>query len=276
MHDQKASIVARSSFDKFGRPNPDSILGQLPPTAREWAESLPWEQRRYVLSLCHLMCAAPAEVQAEFLDDYTADGLVYRMLQDKDTRHRVMKHLSVYAIQTDLTEETLRSYVRQFYIHSAQDLRRQPDLYLEAALRLAVSTEERNSVFNYILGFELLKMMFGMSWLQHERLYRLQRNQEEFLNLYIRPIQHAHKINRIIVPKDERKFFAKRNYFIQEPEISERKLLELVIATFTADVTTGFGFAVIRHANAFVFDHDYIFRPESYDHIFKPDSEGIF
>jgi hypothetical protein len=240
----------------------DSILGQLPIEARNWFESLPWHQRRYVLSLCHLMCAAPPELQAEFLDDYTADGLVSRKLEDKDTKQRVNSYLKEYRINTELTETTLRSYIRQFYIHSAQDARRQPDLYLESALRLVFSTEERNNVFYYILGFELLKMMFCMSWLQHERLYRLQRNQDDFINLYIKPIQHTHRVNNIIVPKDEGIFFAKRNYFVQQPDMSEKKLVELVMATFTTDIAINFGFSIIRHLNSLVFDYDYIFQPE--------------
>jgi hypothetical protein len=240
----------------------NSILGKLPPEAQTWFESLPWHQRRYVLSLCYLMCAAPPEAQAEFLDDYTADGLVSRKLEDRETRQRVRAHLQEFKLNTELTEAVLRSYIRQFYVHSAQDARRQPELYLESALRLVFSTEERNNVFNYVLGFELLKMMFRMSWLQHERLYRLQRNQEEFITTYIKPIQHAHRINGIIVPRDEGVFFAKRNYFVQEPEISEKKLVELVIATFTTDITSHFGFSIIRHPNSLIFDHDYIFRPE--------------
>ncbi|MBE9180670.1 cobyrinic acid a,c-diamide synthase [Oculatella sp. LEGE 06141] len=240
----------------------ESILGKLPPEAQIWFESLPWHQRRYVLSLCYLMCAAPPEIQAEFLDDYTADGLVSRKLEDRDTKQRVKKHLKEFKLKTELTEAVLRSYIRQFYVHSAQDARRQPDLYLESALKLVFSTEERNNVFNYILGFELLKMMFRMSWLQHERLYRLQRNQDEFITTYIKPIQHTHRVNGIIVPRDEGLFFAKRNYFVQEPEISDKKLIELVIATFTTDITSNFGFSIIRHANSLIFDHDYIFRPE--------------
>jgi len=246
----------------------DSILGKLPVEARSWAESLPWHQRRYVLSLCHLMCAAPAEFQAEFLDDYTADGMVSKLFEDRDTHKRVKRHLKEFHIQVELTETAIRGYIRQFYIHSAQDSRTQPDLYLESALKLVSSSEERNSVFNYMLGFELLKMMFRMSWLQHERLYRIQRNQEEFINAYIRPIQHAHRINGLVVPKDESLFFAKRSYFVQEPEISDRKLIELVMATFTTDITINFGFSVIRHSKSLLFDYDYIFRPET-DAIFS-------
>lgn len=184
-------------------PSIHSVLEQLPPSARAWVEGLSWQHRRYVLSLCHLMCAAPSEVQAEFLDEYTADGLVSKKLEDQETRQRVRQYLKDFHIDTQLTEAVLRSYIRQFYIHSAQDTRRQPDLYLKSALRLVFSTEERNNVFNYILGFELLKMMFQMSWLQQERLYRLQRNQEEFVSSYIKPIRHAHQINSIIVPKDQ-------------------------------------------------------------------------
>ncbi|MBW4658099.1 MAG: cobyrinic acid a,c-diamide synthase [Drouetiella hepatica Uher 2000/2452] len=248
----------------------DSILAKLPAEARVWVESLSWHQRRYMLSLCHLMCASTPEIQAEFLDDYTADGLVSRKLEDQETKQRVGQYLSDFHIQTELSEAVLRSYIKQFYIHSAQDTRRQPDQYLQSALRLVFSSEERNNVFNYILGFELLKMMFCMSWLQHERLYRLQRSQDEFINVYIRPIQHAHRINGIVVPKDEGVFFAKRNYFVQQPEISPKKLIELVIATFTTEMTSSFGFSVIRHGNALCFDYSYIFQPES-DIIFVPE-----
>lgn len=235
-----------------------SILGKLPAEAKVWFEGLPWHQRRYILSLCHLMSAATPEMQAEFLDEYTADGLVTRQLEDKETEQRVRDYLQEFRIDTELNARVLRHYIRQFYIHSAQDSRRQPDQYLRSALRLVFSTEERNNVFTYILGFELLKMMFRMSWCQHERLYRLQRNQEEFIELYIRPIQHAHRINNIIVPKDEGVFFAKRDYFVQKPVISERKLVALVMATFVTDFVSGFGFSIIRHPNSVVFDYDYI------------------
>ncbi|MEP0872006.1 hypothetical protein NDA01_19500 [Trichocoleus desertorum AS-A10] len=243
-------------------PIAEGILAKLPLEAQKWAESLPWEQRRYVLSLCHLICATPPEKQAEFLDDYTADGLVSRVLQDRDNKERVKGYLNGFHIHTELSELVLRNYIRQFYIHSAQDAHRQPDLYLESALKLVTNIEERNNVFNYILGFELLKMMFRMSWWEHEKLYRLQRNQEAFIKTYIKPIQRAHEINGIIVPRDIDVFFAKRDHFIQKPKVSDRKLIELVMATFTTDVVTNFGFSIIRHLKSFCFDYEYVFEPE--------------
>jgi len=239
-----------------------SILEQLPSATRTWVESLSWQHRRYVLSLCHMICAANPEMQAEFLDEYTADGLVAKKLEDQETRQRVCQYLKAFRLESDLNETVLRGYIRQFYIHSAQDLRRQPDLYLQSALRLVFNTEERNSVFNYILGFELLKMMFGMSWFQHEKLYRLQRNQEEFLNCYIKPIQYAHRLNGIIQPKDVGMFFARRDYFVQKPILSPRKLVALVMATFTIETASNLGFTIIRHTNSLYFDYDEIFQDE--------------
>ncbi len=241
----------------------ENVLSKLPPEARKWAESLPWHQRRYVLSLCHLLCAASPEVQAEFLDEYTADGIIAKLIEDRDIQQKVTHHLKAFRRPTDLTEELVRGYIRQFYIHSAQDVRRQADLFLESALRLVANSEEKNNIFNYILGFEILKMMFQMSWYQHEKLYRLQRNQEDFVNTYIKPIRHAHRVNQIIVPRDEQRFFARRNYFIQVPEISDKKLVALATATFTTETTTHFGFSLIRHPQALVFDYDYIFTTES-------------
>lgn len=245
----------------------NNILEILPHEAKSWLESLPWHQRRYVLSLCHLICASAPETQAIFLDDYTADGLVSKMVEDRINQERVQELLQEFEVDIKVDEELLRSYIRQFYIHSAQDNYRQPVLYLESALKLVLNTEERNNVFNYFLGFELLKLLFRMSWQQHERLYRLQRNQEEFIHAYIKPIQHAHRLNRIIVPVHEKQFFARRNYFVQQPEISDKKLVQLVMATFSAEIVTGFGFGIIRHPKFLIFDYDYIY---------KSDSEAIF
>jgi hypothetical protein len=64
------------------------------------------------------------------------------------------------------------------------------------------------------------------------------------------------------VPKDERLFFARRDYFVQKPAISERKLIELAIATFTTETTTNLGFSIIRHSQSLIFDYDYIFEAE--------------
>jgi hypothetical protein len=242
---------------------PEKILDLLPPEVRQWAESLQWNERRYVLSLCHLMCAATPEMRAGFLDDYTADGIVTKVLSDRDTRGTVKKYLEEFRLGSELDATRLRSYIRQFYIHSAQDTRCQPGLYLESALRLVMHTEERNSVFNYILGFELIKMMFRMSWYEHEKLYRLQRNQDEFLTTYIKPIQHTHRINKLVVPRDKDKFFARRDYFVQRPVLSEKKLVALAIATFTTEVTASFGFSIIRHPQSLVFDPEQIFGTEA-------------
>jgi hypothetical protein len=254
--------AAPQNYESLPQTEIENVLNKLPPEAKQWAESLPWNQRRYVLSLCHLLCAATPDTQAEFLDEYTANGLIAKLVENREIQQKVKDNLQKFHIQTDLTEALVRNYIRQFYVHSVQDARRKPDLFLESALRIVASTEERNNIFNYILGFELLKMMFKMSWLQHEKLYRLQRNQEEFLTTYIKPIQHAHRINQIIIPRDEKLFFARRDYFVQKPVISDKKLVELAIATFTTEVTTSFGFSIIRHPGSLAFSYQEVFISE--------------
>lgn len=245
----------------------EKMLDKLPKQARDWAESLPWQERRYLLSLCHLLCATTPEVQAEFLDEYTADGVISKIWQDHDTQNKVQNYLNEFHLNTVLTESVVRKYIRLFYIHSAQDVRRQTGNYLESALRLISNFEEKNHVLYYILGFEVIKMMFQMSWLEHERLYRLQIHQEEFCHTYIKPIQYAHRVNGIINPKDEKVFFAKRNYFVKSPEISEKKLIELVFVTFTTECLSNLGFSINRNPKHLMFDYDYIFQAEQ---------EGIF
>lgn len=253
----------------------DTIFEKLPKEVKEWAASLPWNQRRYVLSFSYILCASSPEKQAEFLDDYIADGLAVKMLQDIDTIKRVNKYLKCFRTKTKINEYVLRNYIRQYYIHSAQDVRRQPTQYLESALKLVINTEERNQIFNYILGFELVKIIFTMSWLQHERLARLQTNQEHFIKTYIKPIQYAHQINGIIVPKDKGIFFAKRDYYVQIPEISAKKLVELVMVTFPSDKVIKCGFDIIRHIKTLKFDYDYIFQQQEQNIIFPLEFESI-
>lgn len=253
----------------------DSIFNKLPQEVKQWAASLPWHQRRYVLSFSYILCGSSPEKQAEFLDDYIADGLAVKMLQDIDTINRVNKYLRRFRTQTKINENVLRNYIRQYYIHSAQDVRCQTQQYLESALKLVINTEERNQIFNYIFGFELIKIMFAMSWLQHEKLARLQTNQDHFLKTYIKPIQHAHQINGIIVPKDKGIFFAKRDYYVQIPDLSPKKLVTLVIATFTTDKVTKCGFAIARHIKALKFDFDYIFQQQEEEEIFPLKFESL-
>lgn len=246
-----------------------SITDSLPKEARQWLLDLPWAQRRYVLSLCHVMCAMPPEEQAQFLDDYTADGVVSRIIHDKDTQQRISHHLRRFRIETQLTQTILRRYIRQFYIHSAQNRHQQDTAYLEAAIRLMTNGQEHSRVLTYILGFELIVLLFSMSWAQHERFYRLQPNQEDFFNLYIRPVQRAHRLNGVIVPKDENRFFARRDYFVRIPKLKRGRAVALIMASFSPEQINQLGAMVMRHRNALQFDYGYIFHEESDSAIFS-------
>ncbi len=199
-----------------------------------------------------------------FFKHYTAEELAHKMLLDRFLHSIVKRYLKKFSIEQELNDSILIKYVHQFYIHSNQDLRTKPDFYFESFVRFVNITESSDDylIYYYILGFEILKMIFQMSWLQHERLYGLQKNQESFIKTYIKPIQHTHRINGIIVPKYEKIFFAKRSYFVKKPQIKEKRLTELVIATFTADTVTNLGFLIIRHLNFLVFDYEYIFNEE--------------
>lgn len=248
----------------INRPSHDPIIDALPPEAQRWLVALPWVQRRYVLSLCYVMCATPPEEQAQFLDEYTADGMVSRIIHDHDTQQRIALHLRRFRIDTQLTESTLRRYIRQFYIHSAQIKHHPTDAaYLEAAIRLMASGQEQDRVVTYILGFELMVLLFSMSWEQHERFYALQPNQEDFFNLYIRPVQRAHRLNGVIVPKDENRFFARREYFIRIPRLKPGQTVALVMASFSPKQISHLGAIVMRHQNALQFDYEHIFQQNS-------------
>mgnify|MGYP001792546581 FL=1 len=72
-------------------------------------------------------------------------------------------------------------------------------------------------------------------------------------------------VNGIVVPRDKKKFFARRDYYIKVPTIPARKLVELVMATFPAREVTEFGFAVIRHPNSLQFNYSYIYAHDGED-----------
>lgn len=244
-----------------------SIYDTVPTEVKKWIQDLPLNRGRWVLSLYHrLTLTAPKDTPAESLETYIADILISWMLQDQVPQEMVKRHLKKFHINVELDDLELKNYIQQFYIHSAQNLRGQPNLYLELVLKLFQNKKERNNLFNYILGFEILKMIFQMSWSQHERLYRLQKHQEIFIKTYIKPIQYTHKINGIVVPKYEDIFFAKRSYYVKRPKIKEKRLIELLMATFTTDTVTNLGFLLICNLNCLVFDYDYIFdfEPKSF------------
>ena len=261
-NDYTSNLISIATANKV-----DTLLEQLPPAAKEWAEKLPSTERSYVLSLCHFLCAAPPDIQAEFLYGYTADGLIVKTLQDRDAQEKVKNYLQVFGITTEINVPILRKYIRHFYVHSIQDKRYASGEYLESALRLFFDTEEQNHILSYILGFEVIKIMFRMSWQQHEKLYRLQHNQEDFFYAYIKPIQKVHRLNNIITPRDEKVFFARRSYFVQQPKITDKKAIELIMATFTTDLVSHLGFSIIRNPNYLNFEYDYIYQTEA---------EGIF
>ncbi|EKV00946.1 hypothetical protein Lepto7375DRAFT_3084 [Leptolyngbya sp. PCC 7375] len=244
-------------------PQTKQLIQSLPPEAQQWLLGLPWVQRRYVLSLCHVMCATPLEEQIQFLDEYTADGVISRIIHDRDTTQRIYHHLQRFNIETKLTESVLRRYVRQYYVHTAQARHHEGEAYLESAIRLMIDGQEHNRVLTYILGFELLILLFSMSWEQHERFYGLQPNQEDFFNLYIRPVQRAHRLNGVIVPKDENRFFARREYFIRIPKLKPGQTVALVMASFSPKQISHLGAIVMRHQNALQFDYEHIFQQNS-------------
>lgn len=246
----------------FDLPNSTPVLAKLPAEAREWLTQLPWEQRQYLLPLFHLLCTASSSEQTKFLDAYTAGGLLSRAVSKRDARQRVNELLAGFHITTGLNDEMVRSYVHQAYLHSIQDAQDQPEMYLEAALMLVRNVAEHDSILSYILGFEILKMLFSMSWEQHERLYKLQPNQDDFTREYIRPVQAAHKRHRIVVPTGVKNFFSRRDYFVRQPNLSEAKTTELIFESFSAEKIIGIGFLVLRHPNAIHFDYDYVYNSD--------------
>ncbi len=200
-------------------------------------------------------------------DDRTAQA-VDRIINAAHLNHSVQYHLSRLQRPTVLTPSLIQNYIRQFHVHALQNSQREtPSLSLQSALQLFVSQDDElrsivddcHPILSYLLGFEIITMLFEMSWQQHERLYYLQHNQEYFFHHYIKPVQLAHRLNDKIIPRDAKLFFAKRAYFVQRPCLRPRQLKALALATFPAETILELGFEVIRHPRSFIFDYSAIF-----------------
>jgi hypothetical protein len=198
------------------------------------------------------IASAPRTID-EFLESFS--DTQEASLSDRDLKGQVQKHLDRFQLGISLTPASIHQSLRQFYIHIAQHSRTEAPALLKRMGRL----EHRKYLMAYILGFELVKMLFQMSWQEHERLYHLQHNPEEFRNLYICPVQVAHKLNDLIVPRDRNHFFARRCYFVQRPKFRPNQLEMLAMATFTAESVLELGFKVMRHIESFQFDPTAIF-----------------
>ena len=202
--------------------------------------------------------------QSHLLRGYTADNTINRILNACNLKASVehqLKHL--HRPNSSITTDLIQSYVSQFYLHALQDPRSEASNFLKSALQLFVRQDDRNPILCYVLGFEVITLLFGMSWHEHERLYYLQHHPEQFYYRYIKPIQVAHRLNEKIIPRDADIFFAKRTYFIQHPSLRPQQLKAIAIATFPAEAVLKLGFEIIRHPQSFVFDHAAIFdEPE--------------
>ena len=202
--------------------------------------------------------------QSHLLRGYTGDKTIDRILNACNLKTTVEYHLNrLHRPNSSLTPDLIQAYVSQFYLHALQDSRSEASNFLKSALQLFVRQDDRNPILCYVLGFEVVTLLFSMSWHEHERLYYLQHNQEQFYCLYIKPIQVAHRLNEKIIPRDADIFFAKRTYFIQRPSLRPQQLKAIAIATFPAETVLKLGFDIIRHPRSFVFDHAAIFdEPE--------------
>ncbi len=198
--------------------------------------------------------------QSHLLRGYTADKTIDRIITACNLKTSVEHQLKrLDRPNPSLTSDRIQAYVSQFYLHALQDSRSEASSFLQSALQLFVCQDDRNPILCYVLGFEIITLLFGMSWQQHERLYYLQHNQEQFYYHYIKPIQVAHRLNEKIIPRDADIFFAKRAYFVQRPELRPQQLKAIAIATFPAEAILKLGFEIIRQPRSFVFDHAAIF-----------------
>ncbi len=202
--------------------------------------------------------------QSHLLRGYTDDKTIDRIINACNLKTTVEQQLKrLHRPNSSLTTDLIQAYMSQFYLHALQDSRSEASSFLRSALELFVRQDDRNPILCYVLGFEVVTLLFSMSWHEHERLYYLQQNQEQFFYRYIKPIQAAHRLNEKVVPRDADIFFAKRAYFVQRPALRPQQLKAIAVATFPAEAVLKLGFDIIRQPRSFVFDHAAIFdEPE--------------
>lgn len=200
--------------------------------------------RRFLLNALTLFAAISAEQQHQAINDLIQFEIV--ILSDRSReflRRRVQSILHRFHLEKDLTEHDIREYYYRYYI-------------LTGTIPERLTPDYLNFLMKFIVGIELIIMIFCMSFMEQQRFFELQgkySTQALLFYHYIRPIRDK-LVRERIVTRD-----SSGNHYYRRPLLDGSEVMDFVFEVFDLDRIAALG----EYAEKLAFERDYIHsRPE--------------
>ncbi|MCT7977963.1 hypothetical protein [Laspinema olomoucense] len=202
--------------------------------------------RRYLLNSLTLFACISPEQQHQALNDLIQSELV--SLAEKtqnylhDRIHTVLQH---FGIDEAGESKRIAEYYYRYYL-------------LTGAIPENLTTEYLTHLLNFIIGIEVIKIIFRMSFIEQQRFFEIQGRyaiQVMIFYRYIKPIRDK-LIQEKLISRD-----VSGSYYYTKANLSEDKILDYIFEVFKLEKIETLG----ELAKDLQFDREYIYKPPHAD-----------
>jgi hypothetical protein len=195
--------------------------------------------RRFLLNALTLFAAISPEQQHQAINDLIQFEII--ILSDRSReflRRRVQGLLKRFYLQKNLGENDIREYYYRYYI-------------LTGTIPERLTPDYLNFLMKFIVGIELIIMIFCMSFMEQQRFFELQgkySTQALLFYHYIRPIRDK-LVRERVVTRDP-----SGNHYYRRPTLDHSEVMDFVFDVFDLDRIVALG----EYAEKLAFERDYI------------------
>lgn len=195
--------------------------------------------RRFLLNVLTLFAAISPEQQHQAINDLIQFEIVILSERSRDfLRRRVQSILDRFHLTKDLSENDIREYYYRYYI-------------LTGTIPERLTPDYLNFLMKFIVGVELILMMFSMSFMEQQRLFELQgkySTQALLFYRYIRPIREKLAREKIVTRDPS------GHHYYRRPKLDHSEMMDFVFEVFDLDRIAYLG----EYAEKLSFEKDYI------------------
>lgn len=197
--------------------------------------------RRFLLNALTLFATVSAEQQHQAINDLIQTEI--SILADRSQtflKRRVQENLKRFQIEKELNEDEIREYYYRYYMITGLIPERLTPDYLNVLLR-------------FIIGVEIIKMMFSMSCMAQQRFFELQgkySTQAMLFYRYIKPIR-AKLFHEKVLNRD-----TSGNYYYLSPKLEAYEVMDFIFDIFNLEQILYLG----DYADKLSFESDYIYH----------------
>ncbi|WP_044170058.1 hypothetical protein [Kamptonema formosum] len=216
-------------------------FGVIPYTFLEDFRSKDPSTRRYLLNSMTLFASISSEQQHQILNDLIQSELLNLAAQSKKyLQDRIADAFNKFCISKNLGENEIAEYCYSYYVSSG-------------ILPDNMTADSLKKLGDFILGIELLKSIFLMSFVEQQRFFELQGNyssQAVLFYRYIKPIR-SKLIKEKVVNRD-----IIGNYYYSRPWVKEMELVDYIFELFNLESILYLG----QTAKNLTFEKEYIYK----------------